>query len=72
MTNDIYPSRRFQVPIQPRARVETVQERGAVFAMFAGDLGAGGDVVAGLAPAYIGGGIGEMIGAVAAFTFLRQ
>ena len=24
---DIYPSREFQVPIQPRARVETVQER---------------------------------------------
>jgi MFS family permease len=45
---------------------------GAVFAMFAGDLGAGGDVVAGLAPAYIGGGIGEMIGAVAAFTFIRH
>jgi hypothetical protein len=27
VTNDIYPSRKFQVPIQPRARVETVQER---------------------------------------------
>jgi hypothetical protein len=25
LTNDIYPSRKFQVPIQPRARVETGQ-----------------------------------------------
>jgi hypothetical protein len=27
VTNDIYPSRKFQVPIQPRARVETVRKR---------------------------------------------
>jgi hypothetical protein len=43
---------------------------GAVFAMFAG--GKDGHVVAGLVPAYIGGGIGEMIGAAAAFTFIRH
>jgi DHA2 family methylenomycin A resistance protein-like MFS transporter len=43
---------------------------GAVFAMFAG--GEDGHVVAGLVPAYIGGGIGEMMGAVAAFTFIRH
>jgi MFS family permease len=42
---------------------------GAVFAIFAGDSG---HVVAGLAPAYIGGGIGEMIGAVTAFMFIRN
>jgi MFS transporter, DHA2 family, methylenomycin A resistance protein len=42
---------------------------GAVFAMFAG---AGSHLVAGLTPAYIGGGIGEMIGAVAAFVFIRR
>ena len=45
---------------------------GAVFAMFAGGAGPGSHIVAGLAPAYIGGGIGEMIGAVAAFTFIRH
>src|SRR5262245_58602749 len=42
---------------------------GALFAIFAGDSG---HVVAGLAPAYIGGGIGEMIGAVTAFMFIRN
>jgi EmrB/QacA subfamily drug resistance transporter len=42
---------------------------GAVFAIFAGDSG---HVVDGLAPAYIGGGIGEMIGAVTAFMFIRN
>ena len=42
---------------------------GAVFAMFAGT---GGNIVAGLAPAYIGGGIAEMIGAVAAFRYIRH
>ena len=45
---------------------------GAVFAMFAGGVGEGSPIVAGLAPAYVGGGIGEMIGAVAAFTFIRH
>jgi DHA2 family methylenomycin A resistance protein-like MFS transporter len=45
---------------------------GAVFAMFAHGSGNGSDVVAGLTPAYVGGGIGEMIGAVAAFTFIRR
>jgi EmrB/QacA subfamily drug resistance transporter len=40
---------------------------GAVFATFADG---GNGIVAGLVPAYIGGGIGEMIGAVAAFTFI--
>jgi MFS transporter, DHA2 family, methylenomycin A resistance protein len=44
---------------------------GAVFAMFAGS-GDGGHLAAGLAPAYIGGGIGEMAGAVAAFLFIRH
>jgi EmrB/QacA subfamily drug resistance transporter len=45
---------------------------GAVFAVFAGGTGEGSHIVAGLAPAYIGGGIGEMIGAVAAFVFIRH
>jgi MFS family permease len=45
---------------------------GAVFAIFAGDLSGNGDAVAGLAPAYIGGGIGEMIGALAAFRWIRH
>ncbi len=45
---------------------------GAVFAMFAGVVGDGSDIVAGLAPAYIGGGIVEMIGAAAAFVFIRR
>jgi MFS transporter, DHA2 family, methylenomycin A resistance protein len=42
---------------------------GAVFATFAA---AGGHFVAGLPPAFIGGGIGEMIGAVAAFVYIRR
>jgi MFS transporter, DHA2 family, methylenomycin A resistance protein len=42
---------------------------GAVFATFAG---AGGHFVAGLPPAYIGGGIGEMIGAAAALVCIRR
>jgi hypothetical protein len=42
---------------------------GAIFAMFAS--GSGG-VAAGLAPAFIGGGIGEMLGAAAAFAFIRR
>jgi EmrB/QacA subfamily drug resistance transporter len=45
---------------------------GAVFATFAGGLGGGGDVVAGLAPAFIGGAISEMIGALAAFRYIRH
>ena len=45
---------------------------GAVFATFAGGTEDGSHIVAGLAPAYIGGGIGEMIGAVAAFMFIRH
>ncbi len=45
---------------------------GAVFAMFAGGIGDGSHIVAGLVPAFIGGGIGEMIGAAAAFTFIRH
>lgn len=43
---------------------------GAVFAMFAG--GEDGHIAAGLVPAYVGGGIGETIGAVAAFMFIRH
>ena len=45
---------------------------GAVFAMFAGGVGEGSHIVAGLAPAYIGGGIAEMLGAAAAFVFIRR
>jgi MFS transporter, DHA2 family, methylenomycin A resistance protein len=44
---------------------------GALFAMFTGS-GDGGHLAAGLAPAYIGGGIGEMAGAIAAFLFIRH
>lgn len=45
---------------------------GAVFATVAGGAGDGSHIVAGLVPAYIGGGIVEMIGAVAAFVFIRR
>jgi MFS transporter, DHA2 family, methylenomycin A resistance protein len=45
---------------------------GAVFAVFAGSADAGGHIVRGLVPAYIGGGIGEMLGAIAAFTLIRR
>jgi MFS transporter, DHA2 family, methylenomycin A resistance protein len=45
---------------------------GAVFAVFAVSTDASGHIVSGLVPAYIGGGIGEMFGAVAAFTFIRR
>jgi MFS transporter, DHA2 family, methylenomycin A resistance protein len=45
---------------------------GAVFAMFAGGGGEGSHLTAGLAPAYVGGGIGEMIGAAAAFICIRR
>jgi len=43
---------------------------GAIFAMFAG--GDSGQVAAGLPPAFILGGIVEMLGAVAAFLFIRR
>jgi len=43
---------------------------GAIFAVFAG--GSGGDVGSGLPPAFIVGGIGEMLGAAAAFAFIRR
>jgi MFS transporter, DHA2 family, methylenomycin A resistance protein len=45
---------------------------GAIFAMFAGSAAAGSNVGAGLMPAFIVGGIGEMLGAAAAFTFIRR
>jgi predicted MFS family arabinose efflux permease len=45
---------------------------GAVFAVFAGSADASGHIVSGLVPAYIGGGIGEMLGAITAFTFIRR
>ncbi len=45
---------------------------GAVFAMFAGGAGEDSHIMAGLAPAYVGGGIGEIIGAVAAFALIRR
>ena len=45
---------------------------GAVFAVFAGSADASGHIVSGLVPAYIGGGIGEMLGAVAAFAFIGR
>ena len=45
---------------------------GAVFAVFAGSADASGNIVSGLVPAYIGGGIGEMLGAIAAFAFIGR
>jgi MFS transporter, DHA2 family, methylenomycin A resistance protein len=45
---------------------------GAVFATASGGVGANGHIVAGLVPAFIGGGIGEIAGAVAAFAFIRR
>jgi MFS transporter, DHA2 family, methylenomycin A resistance protein len=45
---------------------------GAVFAIFAGSSPDAGHVIAGLPPAFIVGGLGEMIGAAAAFTFIRR
>jgi hypothetical protein len=45
---------------------------GATFATFSGGTGEGSHIVAGLPPAYIGGGIVEMLGAVAAFAFIRR
>lgn len=43
---------------------------GAVFSTFVGRNA--GQIIAGLAPAYIGGGIAEMLGAVIAFMFIRR
>jgi MFS transporter, DHA2 family, methylenomycin A resistance protein len=45
---------------------------GAVFAVFAGSADASGHIVSGLVPAYIGGGIGETLGAIAAFAFIGR
>jgi MFS transporter, DHA2 family, methylenomycin A resistance protein len=45
---------------------------GAIFAVFAGRSPDAGHVIAGLPPAFIVGGIGEMIGAAAAFVFIRH
>jgi hypothetical protein len=45
---------------------------GAVFAVFAGSADANGHIIRGLVPAYIGGGIGEILGAITAFTFIRR
>ena len=45
---------------------------GAIFAIAAGGSSGAGHVIAGLPPAFIVGGIGEMLGAAAAFTFIRR
>ncbi len=45
---------------------------GAVFATFAGGSGEHSRIIAGLVPAYVGGGIGEFAGAIAAFVFIRR
>jgi MFS transporter, DHA2 family, methylenomycin A resistance protein len=45
---------------------------GAIFAMFAGGSGDASHIVAGLPPAFIGGGIVEMIGAAVALRFIRR
>ncbi len=45
---------------------------GAIFAIFAGGSPDAGHVIAGLPPAFIVGGIGEMLGAAAAFAFIRR
>jgi MFS transporter, DHA2 family, methylenomycin A resistance protein len=44
---------------------------GAIFAVFAGGSG-GAHVARGLPPAFLVGGIGEMLGAAVAFTFIRR
>jgi EmrB/QacA subfamily drug resistance transporter len=44
---------------------------GAIFAVFAGGSGSG-HVARGLPPAFLVGGIGEMLGAAVAFTFIRR
>jgi MFS transporter, DHA2 family, methylenomycin A resistance protein len=45
---------------------------GAIFAMFAGGNGDASNIAAGLPPAFVGGGVVEMIGAAAAFSFIRR
>ncbi len=45
---------------------------GAIFAMFAGGSGDAKHIIAGLPPAFIGGGIVEMIGAAVALRFIRR
>ena len=45
---------------------------GAVFATVAGGAGDSSHIVAGLVPAYIGGGIVEMVDTAAAFVFIRR
>jgi MFS transporter, DHA2 family, methylenomycin A resistance protein len=45
---------------------------GAVFAVFASGDNGTAHMVAGLVPAYVGGGIVEMVGAAAAFIFIRR
>jgi len=45
---------------------------GAIFAVFAGGSPDASQIIAGLPPAFIVGGIGEMIGAAAAFAFIRR
>ena len=45
---------------------------GAVFATVAGGAGDGSHIVAGLVPAYTGGGIVEMVDTAAAFVFIRR
>jgi DHA2 family methylenomycin A resistance protein-like MFS transporter len=45
---------------------------GAIFATVAGGSPDAGHIIAGLPPAFIVGGIGEMLGAAAAFTFIRR
>jgi DHA2 family methylenomycin A resistance protein-like MFS transporter len=45
---------------------------GAIFAVVAGGSPDAGHVIAGLPPAFVVGGIGEMLGAAAAFTFIHR
>jgi DHA2 family methylenomycin A resistance protein-like MFS transporter len=45
---------------------------GAVFAVFVGSSPDASHVVAGLPPAFVVGGIGEIVGAAAAFAFIRR
>lgn len=45
---------------------------GAIFAMVTGGSGDASQIAAGLSPAYIGGGVGELIGAAAAFAFIGR
>ena len=45
---------------------------GAVFAMFSGGGNENGHIADGLAPAFVGGGLVEMIGAIVALKFIRR